>query len=138
MNEVFADTSGWASFFIRTEPHFSTANEWMRAWRTGGVRVVTTNYVISELVALFTSPMRVPRSQQIRLIDSIRNATWVDIVHLDADMEFEAWTLLKNRPDKIWSLVDCSSFVVMARRGITHALTTDHHFEQAGFQRFLK
>jgi predicted nucleic acid-binding protein len=50
----------------------------------------------------------------------------------------EAWQLLKARSDKEWSLADCSSFVVMNRRSITDALTTDRHFEQAGFQRLLK
>jgi predicted nucleic acid-binding protein len=28
--------------------------------------------------------------------------------------------------------------VLMTRRGIPEALTTDHHFEQAGFVRLLK
>jgi predicted nucleic acid-binding protein len=42
------------------------------------------------------------------------------------------------RQDKSWSLVDCSSFVVMQQRGIVEALTTDEHFEQAGFVRLLK
>jgi len=42
------------------------------------------------------------------------------------------------RPDKDWSLTDCISFVVMQERGITDALTADHHFEQAGFVALLK
>jgi predicted nucleic acid-binding protein len=29
-------------------------------------------------------------------------------------------------------------FVVMQQRGLAEALTTDHHFEQAGFIRLLK
>ena len=44
----------------------------------------------------------------------------------------------ESRPDKEWSLVDCASFVVMQQRGLTEVLTTDHHFEQAGFVRLLK
>ncbi len=50
----------------------------------------------------------------------------------------QGWALLKSRPDKEWSLVDAASFVVMRERGIHEALTTDHHFEQAGFARLLK
>jgi predicted nucleic acid-binding protein len=34
--------------------------------------------------------------------------------------------------------VDCVSFVLMEQRGAADALTTDHHFEQAGFVRLLK
>jgi hypothetical protein len=41
------------------------------------------------------------------------------------------------RPDKDWSLTDCISIEVMAERGITDALTGDHHFLQAGFRALL-
>jgi predicted nucleic acid-binding protein len=70
--------------------------------------------------------------------ETIKTASWVEIVHIDPTIDNEAWKLLKNRPDKKWSLVDCSSFVLMQQRGIIEALTTDHHFEQAGFVRLLK
>jgi predicted nucleic acid-binding protein len=33
--------------------------------------------------------------------------------------------------------VDCASFAVMQSEGLLEALTTDHHFEQAGFQALL-
>ena len=66
------------------------------------------------------------------------SASWVSIVHVDFELDQQAWTLLNARPDQTWSLVDCASFVVMQRRGIIEALTSDRHFEQAGFVRMLK
>jgi predicted nucleic acid-binding protein len=138
MAEVFADTSGWASFFVRTEPFYDLAKTSMQQWQVEGTRVITTNYVMLELVALFTSPLRIPRPQQIKTIETIKAASWVEIVHIDSILNKEAWNLLKTRLDKEWSLVDCSSFILMQQRGITAALTTDHHFEQADFVRLLK
>ena len=41
------------------------------------------------------------------------------------------------RIDKEWSLTDCISCTVMKDRGITKAITSDHHFEQAGFEKLL-
>ena len=49
-----------------------------------------------------------------------------------------ATDLYQQRPDKAWSLTDCTSFVLMQQRLLTEALTADHHFEQAGFQALLK
>ena len=46
--------------------------------------------------------------------------------------------LFTQRPDKDWSLTDCPSYVVMKEQDIEDALTTDPHFEQAGFTVLLK
>jgi len=59
----------------------------------------------------------------------------VYVVHVDPDLDEEAWDLLDRMLDKDWSLVDAASFIVMRRLGITEVLTTDHHFSQAGFVR---
>jgi predicted nucleic acid-binding protein len=63
---------------------------------------------------------------------------YVEIVHVDQELDSLSWQLLSNRLDKSWSLVDCSSFVIMERLNLTEALTNDHHFEQAGYIRSLK
>ncbi len=53
---------------------------------------------------------------------------------VSAELSDAAIGLYRNRADKNWGLTDCLSFVVMERRTLTEALTTDRHFEQAGFQ----
>jgi predicted nucleic acid-binding protein len=80
----------------------------------------------------------VPRASVIEFISGLKNSPYVDIIHVDAQLDSQAWDLLVERSDKEWSLVDCTSFVVMRRAGIVEALTTDRHFEQAGFVRLLK
>ena len=101
-------------------------------------RVITTNYVLSELVALFINPLRIPRPQQIQAIETIKSVDWIEIIHIDKRLDDYTWRFLKERDDKMWSLVDCSSFVVMKERRISQGFTADHHFEQAGFVRLLK
>ncbi len=138
MVEVFADTSGWAEYFVRNQPFHAAADALIQQWRQQGIRVVTTDYVLVELISLLTRPLHVPRVQQIAIGETILTAPWIEVVHIDLALVGAAWNLLKTRPDKSWSLVDCASLVVMQHRGITEALTTDHHFEQAGFVRLLK
>lgn len=138
MNDIFVDTSGWANWLNRGQPFHALATQIVSQVRKSGRRLVTTNYVLAGLVALLTSPMRVSKPQQIVHLSAIRLATWVDVLHIDQALDAAAWNLWQSRPDKEWSLVDCASFVVMQQRGLTDALTTDRHFEQAGFVRLLK
>lgn len=138
MNKIFVDTSGWGSLVdVLQQFHEETKTIYLSA-KQNGSRLVTTNYVVAELVALLSSPLRIPRRQSIKFIESIKSSALVDIVHIDEDLDAKSWDLLKNRADKNWSLVDCSSFVVMQENKIVEALTTDHHFEQAGFIGLLK
>jgi len=138
MNKIFADTAGWANYFVRTEPFHEKANALMKEWYLNEFTIVTTNYVLTELIALFTSPLKIPRIKQIQAIETIRKSIWVDVVHISPALDEESWILLKERQDKTWSLVDCSSMVIMKHFAITESFTTDYHFEQAGFKRSLK
>lgn len=137
MNEVFGDTSGWVSVFMNKDPHHTKASTLMTQLHQQNRRIVTTNYVLSELIAVFTR-FRLQRSTALDYIKTIRSVAWVEIVHIDEVLNAAAWQLLTERLDKEWSLVDCASFAVMENRDLTEALTTDKHFEQAGFVRLLQ
>lgn len=137
MTEVFADTSGWASLFIKTDPCHAETFELMTLWQQQNRRVVTTNYVLSELVSLFTR-YRITRAEALHYIKGIHSDALVEIIHVDPALDAAAWKRLEHRLDKEWSLVDAVSFLVMENRRMTEALTTDHHFEQAGFTQLLK
>src|SRR6266403_1211237 len=133
MLDRFVDTSGWAALADRREQHHALAERLADdAWRQGG-RLVTTNWALVELTALLTSPLRVSKPQQIQMLADIRYDPGVVVVDVDSSLETAAWQLWRGRPDKEWTMVDCASFVTMQRLGLTEALTTDHHFEQAGF-----
>lgn len=138
MNNLFFDTSGWASLFVSTQPYYPQAEQYFRLALQKKQRIYTTNYIIAELVALLNSPLRVPRSRLFEVVDAIKTVDYVEIIYIDAKTDAFAWALCKSRLDKAWSLVDCTSFVVMQQLQIQEALTTDQHFEQAGFIRLLK
>ena len=138
MSEAFVDTSGWAAFLVARETFHEPAERIVQEWRRNSTMMVTTNYVVAELVALLTSPIRLPRAQLIATVETIRSASGTELVHIDPATESEAWEMLTTHGDKSWSLTDCTSFVVMRKRRIIEALTSDRHFEQAGFMRLLK
>lgn len=133
--DLFVDTSGWACLISDRDPqHASVSRIILHAIRTR--RLVTTNYIVAELVALLsTGRFSVDRQQLLVCVNAIKADPATEILHVDEVTDAEAWKLLEARADKEWSLVDASSFVVMRRFGMTEALTTDRHFEQAGFIR---
>ncbi len=134
-SDVFVDTSGWAYYLDRQDPLHSVVVTLVRHAVTQRRQLVTTNYIITELVALLSSRYHMPRQQVIMAINVIKTDASVEVVHIEREMDDEAWVLLEARLDKEWSLVDASSFIVMKRFGMTEALTTDRHFTQAGFIR---
>lgn len=138
MSRVFVDTAGWVCLADRQEHYHQAAVSTYRAIRDEARIFVTTNYVLTELVAVLLSPKRFARSLIVSFVESIKTAPHVQIVHVEPELDEEAWQIFRSRTDKNWSLVDCASFVVMRKHGILEALTTDHHFEQAGFVRLLK
>lgn len=138
MPELFADTSGWGNLVDPTQPFHALAANIYRTSRQRSKKIITTNYVLAEVVALLTSPLRISRPAIVTFIEGLKASPFVDLLHVDEVLDQDAWSLLRTRQDKEWSLVDCASFVLMQHRGITDALTSDHHFEQAGFIRLLK
>lgn len=135
---VFVDTSGWASFLVRHESWHELSGILIRSASLTGRPLITTNYVLAELSALFVSPLRLSYSRRLEYLDTIRSARWIRTIHIDVHMDARSWDFMARHRDKDFSLVDCSSFLVMKELGISAAITTDRHFEQAGFTRLLR
>jgi predicted nucleic acid-binding protein len=95
----------------------------------------TTAWVLTEVADAIA---RSRRDRFGELLASIRSDPRMDIVPASAALFDAGVDMYLARPDKHWSLTDCISFVVMQDRGLTDALTGDHHFEQAGFRALLK
>ncbi|RYG69680.1 VapC toxin family PIN domain ribonuclease [bacterium] len=138
MPEIFADTSGLLLYLDASQMGHQRVIDIARHHMTTGGTFVTTNYVLTELVALFTSRTRLSRTQICTAVDAIHQTPFFEVVHVTPELHANAFQLLRVRPDKDWSWVDAVSFLVMQNFGLTQALTTDHHFDQAGFDRLIK
>ena len=121
-----------------TQVYHARAADLYRSARQQGNKLITSNYILTELTALLTSPLRIPRPAIAAFIESLKASPYVEIIHVDISLDAQAWQLFSQRLDKNWSLVDCASFVIMQHHNILEAFTTDHHFEQACFVCLLK
>lgn len=132
MTEVFADTYFYLAVLSRDATARARAQQVSAGLRA---RTVTTAFVLIEIANALSAARS--RRSYLLLADRLAKSRHVVIVPASEDLFDRGQAMYRSRPDKDRSLTDCASFVVMQERGISHALTGDHHFEQAGFFRLL-
>lgn len=133
MSERFTDSFVFLAMLNPQDRRHAAAVKSLNASRQP---LVTTAWVMTELADGLSRAAT--RALFITLEQRLRNDPRVTIIGPDERVFEAGLDLYRRRPDKDWSLTDCISFVVMRERGITEALTGDHHFEQAGFIALLK
>jgi uncharacterized protein len=129
---VLLDTSGLLCLLHRAEAQHKEA---LTLYKGASARL-THSYVLVEFIAL-ANARRLPRLAALEFVSDLIGNPEIEAVWVDKTLHMEALDLLFARLDKAYSLCDAVSFVLMRRRGIFTALTTDRHFEQEGFQRLL-
>jgi predicted nucleic acid-binding protein len=126
---LFVDTSAWFAYVNRRDPDHAAAREVLDDSRGG--RLVTSNFVFDETVTLCLQ--RLGHAATVRVGDQLRNPDVVELARATKEDEDEAWALLRQRTDKLYSFTDCVSFVIMKRLGIQRAVTLDDDFRREGF-----
>lgn len=133
---VFIDTAGWIALIHRGDVLHQQATRIYKS--LGKIQRVTTDAVIIETCNAFskapTKPLAVAFLDKIKLAHQLGI---LEIAQLSEGLLKDGLQLFKSREDKDWSLTDCVSFVVMRKNDIKKALTSDHHFIQAGFEKLL-
>jgi len=133
MTAYFADTSLFVAFLNARDEFDELAVEYVSQESN---RLVTTEWVLVEL-GNFVSKSRT-RRRFVSFVRDLRADPFIEILPPDSDVFEGALDLYQRRPDKRWSMTACLSFVTMREQRLAEALTTDHHFVQAGFKILLK
>jgi len=135
-NKVFLDTAFAIALSVESDEHHNRAVELSEQLEIEQTQLITTVAILLEIGN--TLSKRRYRQAAIELLNALKQDPQVEIVSISDELYRQAFELFSNRPDKDWGLIDCLSFVVMQERDLTDALTTDEHFEQAGFSPLLK
>ena len=115
------------------DAHHGAAVNWSESLLA---RTVVTEYVLVELGnGLSRSKYR---GRYVPFVEQLLIDPGTVFIPASAALFRHALHLFAARNDKAWSMVDCTSFVVMKQRRLTDALTTDEHFRQAGFRALLR
>lgn len=128
MNQVFVDTSFWISLRDRREGRHALAREIAARLLHQRTALVVTLLVFAETHAYFC------RAHRLR--EQILAEFWDNPVVRIENVSFQdqetALTILREHPDKDFSLCDAISFAVMRRLQIRRAVAFDEHFRQFG------
>ncbi|MGI0481904.1 type II toxin-antitoxin system VapC family toxin [Geminocystis sp. CENA526] len=130
----FLDTSYIIALEIVNEDYHQQV---LQHWQTLAIYqplLVTTTYIFDEIVTFFNNRNLHYKAVEIgnRLIESSE----IQLIEIDQKLFNEGWLYFQKYKDKSYSLTDCLSFIIMEQNNIYQALTLDHHFVQAGFQKF--
>lgn len=136
MSEVFADTAYWIASLLPDDKHHRSAVDAVQALEAG-TRIVTSQMVLTEVLNDFGGRGSYLRGLAVSLVDQVTAETDVTVIPQADEWFGRALALYRDRPDKAWSLVDCSSMVICDERRITDVLTSDRHFVQAGYNALL-
>ncbi len=132
MKMIFVDTAGWMACADASDPGHKRTCDARDAALEMGTILVTTDYVVDETLTLLRKRINLTAAErwwsQVEASSRLR-WEWIGVPRAE-----KARGLFFRQRDKEYSFTDCTSFVVMRELKIGHALTTDRHFRQMGFQ----
>jgi uncharacterized protein len=134
--KVFVDSSGLYALADRRDSSHAQAKERVHKLVESGTRFILTDYIVDEACTL--AKVRAGSDAALRLLEIVERShaiemLWIGIEHFETAKAF-----FRRHADHGYSFTDCTSFVVMDKLRIRDALTSDHHFVEAGFRILLK
>ena len=128
---IFVDTSALIAFLDADQPrHAEVIDTWDRAIADEKA-LFTSNYVLVESFALVQRRLGLEALRALAdvLVPMLR------VVWVDEELHAAAVASLLTAGRRKLSLVDCTSFELMRRRGLAEALALDDDFARQGFRR---
>ena len=129
MRPVLVDTSLWYAMADDRDPNHPEAVLLLATPRRPHL---TTNWIFGEAVTLVRG--RLGHKAAVALGTRLQHRPGLQILRARPEDEEAAWGILQQYADKDFSFTDCTSFAVMRRLRIAHALAFDRHFRQMGFR----
>ena len=126
MNTVFGDSSYWIALINPKDDLHAKADQLSKQYQS----ILTSEMVFAEVAAFFAKRKHL-RWVVVSVIRELRGNIHCEIVPQTHEQFNQAIAHYEEHDDKEWSLVDCSSMLLMKSRRIDEVLSHDLHFQQA-------
>ena len=130
MRSAFADTGYWIALINPNDGLHVRAIAVAREIEP--CNIVTSDMVLTEVLNMFADRGPQLRNIAVQAVEAIKEDPRIEVVPQTRRLFQAAFDLYCK------SLTDCASFVIMAERKITDALTHDRHFVQNGLNALLR
>lgn len=130
---VFVDTGAWVALAVPDDRWHAAARAALEALVRLRLPLVTTHHVLGETYTLLMRTRGHAAAWRFR--DGLDASQRLEVLHAGAEVEREAWALLRRYEDQAFSFVDAVSFAAMKKRRMRRAFAFDGHFAAAGFER---
>ena len=126
---IFVDTGAWFALAVRNDPDHAAA---IALLETNREPLVTTDYIVAETATLLRMRDKTIRGHRlaVRIATSILRGESATLEKVREEDLRRALDVFRTYRDHLFSFVDCTSFVVMERLGITQAFAFDRHFNE--------
>ena len=131
---VFVDSGAWIALVYEDDAHHPHAKAYYRSCLSQRVQFFTSNYVLAETYTWLRYRISHRRALQFHQIASaaeqqgLLRILWVDRAVAEA-----AWQIFARYDDQVFSIADCTSFVLARRMGVDEVFAFDDDFRTMGF-----
>ncbi len=123
ISTILIDTSAWYALGNVKDRYHTEAREFYLA-RPAQDRL-TTDLIVAETWTLVAS--RAGRPAALKFWESVRETRTLVVPVESSDLEV-AWRIINDWSDQDFSFVDCATFALMERLGLTDVFAFDTHF----------
>lgn len=133
---VFIDTGGFIAFFNQDDKNHELAKTGLQKLITTGCQLITSDYVLDELISWMRCKMKISTAQIIKYITQMELAD-IEIISPTKELFSNSLKTMAKYNDHYFSFTDCMSFQMMKELNIRFVFTTDKHFAIAGFENVM-
>ncbi len=135
-SKCYVDSVCWIAILNADDELHKRADIEYKELMNAGAHFVTSTAVLNEVANALSNHKF--RDSVVKFHKRLQSSKRIEIVFIDESLWISGWNFYEKRSDKDWSLTDCISIVIMQEKGLTNSLTSDKHFEQAGFNAVLR
>lgn len=127
MDAIFTDTSAWYAIADEDDANHASARAFVESLT---LPLITTDFIVDETITLLRYSLG--HSVAADIGGKLWNEQLARLVHIDQEVEREAWQRFLKYHDHRFSFTDCTSFVVMDQLGLSQVFVFDSDFESHG------